>query len=1573
MPPPTCNGVPEGGECSPADQCREASICHDGACGAAAAIPDPEPAAVGTCQVRVCDPVAGWQAVSAPNGGECRNDNACTSGDTCAEGRCVDGPPVDDPAPLDAGQCEVRVCEPDWGWLTTAAEDGSGCDDGDICTEDDRCAHGVCAGGSPLPDPAPGAAGSCEVRRCHPATGWRTLTADDGAVCDDHEPCTAGETCQDGRCTGGALAPDPSPDPGAPCLQRECAPGAGWTSAPAPDDTDCDDSDACTLGETCHDGVCEGGDPVADPAPDLVGPCEERVCDPALGWQTVAAPDGFACDDDDPLSADDRCLDGLCQGIRPAGDVVSLLPDTGQIACFDDAGEIPCGNPGSPWYGQDGDLEAQPATYVEDAPGVLLDSITGLLWQQDAPAATFDRRGAEAYCAALVLGEHEWRLPNRRELLSLVLWGVDSNRGRTISADFAGTQAGYYWTTDANPQNPDRTLRVSFRYGTSIDQDNSVADGYVRCVSGDAPLSTVELYSLTRGRGVFDPTTGLVWQRVPSGALPWQAALDYCRQLEALEQSGWRLPDLRELSSLLLPDRAQPILPPELFPGAKPGQVYWSSTTSNRPDRRSQAYIVGLGADGTINTGRKTDNYETLCVRSCPCPEPGCCVDCKPVDGGRACDDGDPETYDDECVLGRCVGYAEPQVRVAQPPFDCERLDCGRGGRCLRDADGGERCMCDDGWIAEGGTCALDPGWEPKPMPCRPVDVGTGTVCLSPVPLARPAEGAAAPMRAKGAALAQSKEAPILQGFGDGGQRSLPTPAGFRVHDQHATQLCLFESLTAGAELQMGSGYEPLSVAHLVDLSRPEGVPFCGELGVDGWFDPCDGYRPDVVVDRLQGSRRNILPMRLWEISYGNPCETTSTVCRGPQIGVAPVGAHIDAFERIADAPADGTGNPIGLDVRQIEAEIDSGFPVAVSVPVSSTTFEWGDWWNQLFGSGRVRHIKISEKYFDEASSSGSYCDDDATPDFGACACEGSWHPDASADPKSCVAGQHCCPQERECFRGVCPEGFHVVLLVGYDRSGNGSENFYFLNSWGTWGKRWDGFDGQGNGFPDGVGLMTHNFIASWAEIGYALRRIADCDPNVPARCDGPLAHNCNPSGTSWAGRASGMTCAAGNHCETSPEDGAHCTPDARCGDTNPDPGETCSSCPQDVRCTDDERCAGNRCEPLPCAHECGIRERRCAVGGLVRECVLGDEGCREWLTLPCPQGMTCMDDTCQAEVCSPHEYPACLPGSDDVWWFDSCDEPEDVAVACAPGQSCSEGRCDLDCEPRVGGRHCHDGDLWWFDGCGDPEVRAEVCGRDGDGPRRCSANGFSVEWESYERGCAADACYSRATHREELCQDGLCEGGRCVAGLHRCGDGRCAPGEEDCATCPRDCPCWSDDASYCSAAGRCQQCTEDGHCRWGSTCEQGSCVEGCHECAPVHSYRCGPDGERQLCSEIFNCRRWIDSSCDRDEVCCQGMCSPTTPPPPPSLEAPADNTDTAQRTVHFEWEYRGGANRVTLAICTDPSMYGDCIIREPPATWWYLELPLRPGRYWWSVRGMTPCDVSGWGEYAAPRILRVR
>lgn len=100
-------------------------------------------------------------------------------------------------------------------------------------------------------------------------------------------------------------------------------------------------------------------------------------------------------------------------------------------------------------------------------------------------------------------------------------------------------------------------------------------------VLGGAPASSLApagRYAI--GDGVVrDTKTGLTWQRVaPSTTYAFGAAQAYCAALNlGGHSSGWRLPSVKELLSIVDPRESGPAIDTSTFPSTS-AAPYWSST-----------------------------------------------------------------------------------------------------------------------------------------------------------------------------------------------------------------------------------------------------------------------------------------------------------------------------------------------------------------------------------------------------------------------------------------------------------------------------------------------------------------------------------------------------------------------------------------------------------------------------------------------------------------------------------------------------------------------------------------------------------------------------------------------------------------------------------------------------------------------------------------------------------------------------------------------------------------------------------------------------------------------------------
>jgi hypothetical protein len=129
---------------------------------------------------------------------------------------------------------------------------------------------------------------------------------------------------------------------------------------------------------------------------------------------------------------------------------------------------------------------------------------------------------------------------------------------------------------------------------------------------------------LDNGDGtVTDNATGLMWQRCSAGlsgsdcssgstqTRNWEAALSYCEDLSLAGHVDWRLPDVKELRSIVDNARYSPAIDTTAFPGTIAGGYWSSSTYANGTDSAWYVYFD----NGNVNYSTKTNPNYVRCVR----------------------------------------------------------------------------------------------------------------------------------------------------------------------------------------------------------------------------------------------------------------------------------------------------------------------------------------------------------------------------------------------------------------------------------------------------------------------------------------------------------------------------------------------------------------------------------------------------------------------------------------------------------------------------------------------------------------------------------------------------------------------------------------------------------------------------------------------------------------------------------------------------------------------------------------------------------------------------------------------
>ena len=152
------------------------------------------------------------------------------------------------------------------------------------------------------------------------------------------------------------------------------------------------------------------------------------------------------------------------------------LWETGQTACYNSTGGgIPCAG-----TGQDGEIRAGlafPKPRFIASGECVTDNLFGLMWARNAnlPNGTRTWQGALDYVASLnsgpgLCGHHDWRLPNRKELRSL----IDHSQyapALTIGHPFVNVQSDYYWSSSSKASGTYNAWIVNMWYGYVYDYD----------------------------------------------------------------------------------------------------------------------------------------------------------------------------------------------------------------------------------------------------------------------------------------------------------------------------------------------------------------------------------------------------------------------------------------------------------------------------------------------------------------------------------------------------------------------------------------------------------------------------------------------------------------------------------------------------------------------------------------------------------------------------------------------------------------------------------------------------------------------------------------------------------------------------------------------------------------------------------------------------------------------------------------------------------------------------------------------------------------------------------------------
>jgi hypothetical protein len=270
------------------------------------------------------------------------------------------------------------------------------------------------------------------------------------------------------------------------------------------------------------------------------------------------------------------------------------LPDTGQQVSYTDL------------FGEDSDYDINPPSYTKlDGSGepldvgaihwsMVKDNVTGLIWEvktdDDAYGdkdQTFTWEGTRDLIDQLNRdkfgGRDDWRLPTIKELATLVNYSSQNPAiNTTYFTNTPTSPASYFWASHefvAPSTNAIYAWGLSCNSGIADNEVLKTSQRYARAVCGEPNGYGLDNILVDNGDGtVSDTKSGLMWQKIaPLEPILWENALTYCEELSLAGYDDWRLPNIKELQSILDYKRHAPTIDPAIFPETLSGW-YWSST-----------------------------------------------------------------------------------------------------------------------------------------------------------------------------------------------------------------------------------------------------------------------------------------------------------------------------------------------------------------------------------------------------------------------------------------------------------------------------------------------------------------------------------------------------------------------------------------------------------------------------------------------------------------------------------------------------------------------------------------------------------------------------------------------------------------------------------------------------------------------------------------------------------------------------------------------------------------------------------------------------------------------------------
>lgn len=252
------------------------------------------------------------------------------------------------------------------------------------------------------------------------------------------------------------------------------------------------------------------------------------------------------------------------------------IVDTGQNKFYSNDSVISNLVQGDDFFGQDASYDINSPSYTDNNDGTITDNITGLVWLKDMGEKLSYEEAMKKVNSINVGGHNDWRVPTIKELYSLILFS-GSVKGQKALYPFIDTK--YFnqpiGDTSKGEREIDAQTWSSTQYvGKTMKNDETVfgvnfVDGrikgypkynprtgepnkmYFRFVRGNEAYGKNNFSDNNNGT-ITDASTGLMWQQMDSSkGMNWKEALEYAQNLSLGGYDDWRLPNAKELQSIV--------------------------------------------------------------------------------------------------------------------------------------------------------------------------------------------------------------------------------------------------------------------------------------------------------------------------------------------------------------------------------------------------------------------------------------------------------------------------------------------------------------------------------------------------------------------------------------------------------------------------------------------------------------------------------------------------------------------------------------------------------------------------------------------------------------------------------------------------------------------------------------------------------------------------------------------------------------------------------------------------------------------------------------------------------------